>query len=103
MTRSRTPLGWKTCCECGVEKLLAKYYRHPAEPDGFMRHCKACHNGCTRLACERRTAALERQWGDPSEEQIAAACLRLQAGWSEGVRKRRRLGGCGALFRGSRA
>lgn len=83
-------LGWRVCSECGLEKLLAKYYRHPNGPDGFMSHCKACHNGCTETNRRQAAEAMERQLGDPSEEQIAMQTAEIRAKWSGEVMERRR-------------
>jgi hypothetical protein len=80
----------KHCCECGGEKILAKFYRHPAESDGYMPRCKACHNGCTTWNESQRSFFAERQLGDPSEESIRATCQRLQARWTDKQRQRRR-------------
>lgn len=81
---------WKVCSECGTEKPASKYYKHPRQPDGLMPRCKACHMGCTQRNERVRVALLERQWGDPSEEQIRAACERLRSGWSKAKLARRR-------------
>lgn len=83
-------IGFKTCVECHRELQVTKFHRHPAEPDGFMSHCKACHNGCFETIERLRSAAIERQLGDPSEEQIAAACAAFQAKWSDEERIKRR-------------
>ena len=72
----------KRCSECGEIKAAGKFYKHPDEPDGLMRHCKACHNGCTEMIARVRAENLERQWGDPTEEQIAEKCEIIRSGWS---------------------
>lgn len=82
-------LGWKTCTQCRRELLATKFYCHPGEPDGLMAHCKACHNGCYELAERSRVAALERQWGDPTEEQIVARAALIRSGWDEKTKARR--------------
>lgn len=83
-------LGWKTCCECHRDLLVTKFYRHPGEEDGFMRHCKACHNGCIDLNDRVRPQTTERLWGDPTEEQIRRAAAEVRAGWSEKTMQKRR-------------
>lgn len=80
----------KVCNECGIEKPLNKFYRHPWEPDGFMPRCKFCHNGGQELIRRQTDFFAERQLGDPSEEQITAACLKLQSRWSDKKRASRR-------------
>ena len=82
----------KRCPECGTEKHRSKFYSHALNPDGLMRHCKACHNGVAATAATQRREKLERQWGDPTEEQIAAACEAIRAGWSDEVLAGRRVG-----------
>jgi hypothetical protein len=79
----------KVCAECGVDKPASKYHKHPQMPDGLMPVCKACRIGCTALNERRREAMLERQWGDPTEEQIRLACERLRGGWSKAKLARR--------------
>ena len=85
-------MGSKVCCECGEEKPVAKFYKHPWEPDGFMPRCKFCHNGGQELQRKQAEFFSERQLGDPSEEQIAAACRIFQAKWSAKKRASRRAG-----------
>lgn len=88
--RRRQPIGWRVCSECDTEKLLSKYYRHPHGPGGFMSHCKACHNGCTETNRRLSAELIERQLGDPSEEQIAMMTSKIRSMWTEKVRLRRR-------------
>lgn len=80
----------KVCVQCGKEKPAGKFYRHPAEADGYMRHCKACHNGTTELNQRERPVVTERQWGDPTEEQIAAATAAIRQRWNQKTHKKRR-------------
>lgn len=81
----------KVCSECGKEKPASKFYKHPGTLDGLMAHCKACHIGCTAWNERRQEMMRERQFGDPTEEQIRLACERLRAGWSEAKRARRKV------------
>lgn len=80
----------KVCVQCGKEKPAGKFYRHPAESDGYMRHCKACHNGITERNVREKPVVTERQWGDPTEEQIAAATAAIRQRWNKKTHKRRR-------------
>lgn len=80
----------KLCSDCGVEKPLTKFYRFHAMEDGLMPWCKACHNGLTKWHKEQTTFFSERQLGDPSETAIQIACQKIQAGWSDKQRQRRR-------------
>lgn len=88
-----TPAGLalgKRCIECGNEKPLSKFYKHPAEPDGLMRRCKGCHNGITSRNKLERPVVTERQWGDPSEEQIARATSAIRESWNAKTYRKRR-------------
>jgi len=81
----------KVCSECGKDKPASKFYKHAGAPDGLMPHCKACHNGCTETNARRTAELMERQLGDPTEEQILMACERLRSGWSPAKRRRRKV------------
>lgn len=85
-----TRLGWKVCNECHRDLLATKFYTHTGEPDGLMKHCKACHNGLTDRIEQERVVALERQWGDPSEEQIARAAAVIRQRWDAKTLVRRK-------------
>lgn len=77
----------KRCTRCGVAKPPTKFY-------GTMMHCKACHNGVTEPNLRRAVEIKERQAGEPSEREIAEACLLIQQQWSlrkEASRKRGRV------------
>ena len=82
----------KRCCECGVEKPLAKFYKHPAHLDGLMPHCRWCHNGGQDLIRRGEEFRSEPQLGDPSESQIAIECKRFQSRWSTAKRQSRQKG-----------
>lgn len=82
-------LGWKICVECECEKLRTKFYCHPQSADGLMPHCKACHNGCREVNERMRIESLERQFGDPSEEEIAKRAEKIRSEWDEGTREKR--------------
>jgi hypothetical protein len=34
---------WKVCKQCGEEKSIRCFYRHPSYADGRLRVCKVCH------------------------------------------------------------
>lgn len=77
----------KRCIRCGVEKPPTKFH-------GTMPDCKACHNGVTEPNLRRSAEIKERQAGEPSEREIAEACLLIQQQWSfkkEASRKRGRV------------
>lgn len=80
----------QVCSQCGEEKVLAKFYKHPTTPSGRMAHCKACHNGCT--ATNHRWERVCREWmpGDPTEAYIRQECKRFQGEWTDKCRQRRR-------------
>ena len=80
---------FKRCNECRKWLEVRRFYKHPAQPDGLMPHCKSCQN-CGVVRDRPVYGNGERQWGDPTEEQIAAECLRFQAGWSQATRESRR-------------
>lgn len=90
---------WKTCAECGVEKDIRKFFKHSSEPDGLMQNCKACHIGTTELNQQRLAESNERQWGDPTEDQIAVACLAIQNEWTIKERIKRRSWSRSALMK----
>ena len=81
----------KTCVECGCIKPLAKFYVFNVMEDRRMPWCKACHNGLTKWHKEQAAFYADRQLGDPSEETIRFQCERIQAGWTEKKRARRRV------------
>lgn len=75
----------RRCLECGVAKPLVKFY-------GSMPCCKACRNGVTEANLRRATEIKDRQAGEPSEEQIADACLLIQRQWSKKKKASRQRG-----------
>jgi hypothetical protein len=79
----------KRCSGCKKWHEDRKFYKNPSKPDGLMDECKSCHN-CDIVRDRPVYGDGERQFGDPSEEQIAAACLQLQATWTDKVRESRR-------------
>jgi len=80
---------YKRCPECSKWHEARKFYKDSTKPDGLSAWCKSCMN--CGVTVERAVYGNgERQWGDPSEEQITAACLRLQASWTPAVRESRR-------------
>lgn len=91
---------YKKCAECGVEKSVRKFFNHPASPDGLMPRCKACHSGTTAWNELRRAETTERQPGDPSEDEIEAACLAIQGEWTDAERIKRRFWARSALMKG---
>lgn len=80
---------YKKCAECGIWLERRKFYKDSTKGDGLMSWCKSCVN-CGVKRDRPVYGDGERQWGDPSEQQIAAACLALQASWSPAVRESRR-------------
>ena len=82
----------KRCFECGVDKPLAKFYKHPSHVDGHMPRCKWCHNGGQELIRRGEEFRNEPQLGDPSESQIAIECKRFQSRWSTAKRQSRQKG-----------
>lgn len=70
----------QVCTQCGKQKTAANFY-------AGMRHCKLCHNAGVE---RERWASPDRQWGDPSEEQIAKACMEFKASWTPKEAARRR-------------
>lgn len=70
----------QVCAQCGKTKRAINFY-------AGMAHCKLCHNA----GIEReRWASPDRQWGDPSEEQIAEACEAFKASWTPKMKQRRK-------------
>lgn len=80
----------KLCSECGKTKPVSKFHKHPTERDGYMKVCKWCRNGGQELAARHARESLDRQFGDPTEDQIAALCLKLRLGWSEKETRKRK-------------
>lgn len=77
----------KRCIRCGVAKPPTKFH-------GSMSDCKACHNGVTEPNLRRAAEIKDRQAGEPSELEIAEACLLIQQRWSakkQASRKRGRV------------
>jgi hypothetical protein len=80
---------YKRCPECSKHLEARKFYKDSTQPGGLAVWCKSCMN--CGVTIERAVYGNgERQWGDPSEEQITAACLRFQASWTPAVRESRR-------------
>jgi hypothetical protein len=75
----------KRCSTCGQSKSPEKFY-------GEMAHCKACHNGVTMPNLRRATETKGRQSAEPSEDQIAEACLLIQQRWSKKKKASRKRG-----------
>lgn len=82
----------KRCSKCGVEKPLTKFYRQPGRPDELMHCCKCCHNGLTETNLRRASEVRDRQFGDPDESQIEAACQQIQLRWSKKKKASRKQG-----------
>lgn len=80
---------YKRCPECKKHLEGRKFYKHPTNPDGLMNWCKSCVN-CGVIRDRPVYGDDERQWGDPTEEQITRECLRIQSAWSDRVRESRR-------------
>lgn len=83
-----TPV-YKKCPECSKWLEARKFYKDLTKPDGLAAWCKSCMN-CGVVHDRPVYGKGERQWGDPTEDQIAAACLRFQASWSPAVRESRK-------------
>jgi|LakMenEpi03Aug12_release.lakeMendotaPanAssembly.Ray.scaffolds.fasta_scaffold918429_2 hypothetical protein len=79
----------KRCEGCKKWKDYRKFYKHPKKPDGHMDECKSCHN-CDIVRDRPIYGDGEPMLGDPTEDQIARECIRLQASWSDKVRESRR-------------
>jgi hypothetical protein len=79
---------YKKCPECKRWLERRKFYKDSTKADGLMNWCTSCVN-CGVVRERPVYGGGERQWGDPTEEQIAAACLMFQAGWSSEVRESR--------------
>lgn len=75
----------RRCSECGVTKPSEKFY-------GSMARCKACHNGITEANRRRAVEIKDRQPGEPSEDEIASACVAIRSGWSVKRRASRKRG-----------
>jgi len=75
----------KRCSTCGQSKSPEKFF-------AGMAHCKACHNGVTMSNLRRSTETRGRQQDEPTEDQIAAACLLIQQRWSKKKRASRKRG-----------
>ncbi|NDD04999.1 MAG: hypothetical protein EB078_08840, partial [Proteobacteria bacterium] len=80
---------YKKCPECRKFLEARKFYKHPGSPDGLMAWCRSCMN-CGTVRERPVYNDGERLLGDPSEEQIAAACAAIRETWSHSVRERRR-------------
>jgi hypothetical protein len=80
---------YRRCSECKKWHEARKFYKDASKPDGLMSWCKSCVN-CEVVVDRPPYGNGERQLGDPTEEQIAAECRRLQSKWSDKVRQRRR-------------
>jgi hypothetical protein len=80
---------YKKCPECRKWHEARKFYKDSSKPDGLMAWCKSCVN-CDVARDRPVYGNGERQFGDPTEEQIAAACLQFQSGWSPAVRESRK-------------
>jgi MinD superfamily P-loop ATPase len=80
---------YKRCSECKRHIEIRKFYKDRTQPDGFSSWCKSCMN-CGVVRERAVYGDGERQWGDPTEEQIARECLRFQASWSNKVRQSRK-------------
>lgn len=70
----------QVCTQCGKTKRAINFY-------SGMSHCKLCHNAGVQ---RQLWASPERQWGDPSEEQIAEACAAFKASWTPKEAARRK-------------
>jgi hypothetical protein len=80
---------YKKCPECSRWLENRKFYKDPTKEDGLMSWCKSCVN-CDVVRDRPAYGDGERQWGDPTEKQIANACLQFQASWSPAVRESRK-------------
>jgi MinD superfamily P-loop ATPase len=80
---------YKRCPECKKWHEARKFYKDSTTPDGLMSWCKSCMN-CDIVRDRPAYGNGERQFGDPTEEQIAAECRLFQAKWSDKVRHRRK-------------
>lgn len=66
---------FRACCDCGERKPVSKFFND-------QPRCKACRIGVTALNRQRAATVLERRDGEPTEDEIAAACESIRARWS---------------------
>ena len=84
-----TAFFYKRCEGCAKHLENRKFYKDSTQPDGLMTWCKSCVN-CGVNRDRPVYGDGERQWGDPTEQQIAESCLSFQASWSPAVRESRK-------------
>ena len=51
----------KACRECGVEKELSEFYRHPRMADGHLTYCKVCRRAYQKNRLPEAIAEIERR------------------------------------------
>ena len=74
----------KRCCECGVEKPLAKFYKHPATSTGTCRIAGGATTAGKTSSAEARSSVPGRSWATQANRR-----LRLSAhGFSRGGQPR---------------
>ena len=83
-----TPV-YKRCPECKKSLEARKFYKDSTQQDGLALWCKSCMN-CGVVRDRPVYGDGERQFGDPTEGQIANECLAIQASWSPSVRESRK-------------
>ena len=82
-------MNYKRCPECKKHVEARKFYKDVTQPDGLAPWCKSCMN-CGVVVEKAVHGNGGRLLGDPGEGQIAAACLRFQASWSDRKKRSRK-------------